>query len=112
MKSEPVPLTCPGMPLSRNTARSASRACSPSALSRSKASGVMSAMAARPATMVSGLALKVPPCGTRTPCPSISSKTSMTSARPATAPTGSPPPMILPRAVRSGWTPRTPWLPP
>ena len=36
----------------------------------------------------------------------------MMSARPPKAPTGRPPPMTLPRVVRSGVTPKTLWAPP
>jgi uncharacterized protein with HEPN domain len=53
------------------------------------------------AIMVTGLAENVPECGTRT-FSSKGSSTLMTSLRPASAPTGNPPPMILPSAVRSG----------
>ena len=37
--------------------------------------------------------------------------TSMTSARPPKAPTGRPPPITLPNAVRSGVTPSSSWRP-
>ena len=54
--------------------------------------------------MVIGFAEKVPDCGSRGPSPT-DENTSITSALPASAPTGRPPPMILPRVVRSGSTP-------
>jgi len=60
--------------------------------------------------MVTGLALNVPPCGAAG-LPPVGSNTAITSARPATAPTGKPPPMILPSVVMSGVTPNTPWAP-
>src|SRR5216684_6865275 len=43
--------------------------------------------------------------------PPVGSNTAITSVRPATAPTGKPPPMILPSVVMSGVTPNTPWAP-
>ena len=57
-----------------------------------------------PAAIVAGLALNVPPCDARG-LPFDASNTDMMSRRPPTAPTGSPPPMILPKVVRSGVTP-------
>jgi len=55
----------------------------------------------KPAAVVIGLAENVPECGNRSffVCGFM---TSITSARPVRAPTGKPPPIILPRAVRSG----------
>ena len=50
-------------------------------------------------------------CRLGTPGPRGASA-SITSARPPNAPTGSPPPMTLPRHVRSGRTPSRPWAPP
>ena len=61
--------------------------------------------------MVTGFALKVPPWGTAG-FPPRGSNTAITSARPPTAPTGKPPPMILPKLVRSGVMPKRPWAPP
>src|SRR5439155_15874 len=66
---------------------------------------------ARTAAIVTGLALNVPPCGAGGGPPRVGSNTAMTSARPATAPTGKPPPMILPSVVMSGVTPKAPWAP-
>ncbi len=55
--------------------------------------------------MVMGLAEKVPDWGSRGPPPGDEQNTAITSSIPASAPTGKPPPMILPIAVRSGCTP-------
>ena len=73
---------------------------SPSAANLSYSDGVSIVIASNPATIVTGLALKVPPCATRVPS-LVGSKTAMTSARPPNAPTGNPPPMILPNVVMS-----------
>ena len=59
--------------------------------------------AASPATIVTGLAENVPECGKRV-WGASGFITSITSALPATAPTGKPPPMTLPRAIRSART--------
>ena len=56
-----------------------------------------------------GLALNVPACVTRPP--RSGDERSRMSARPATAPTAKPPPMILPRVVRSGRRPSSPCTP-
>ena len=68
-------------------------------------------MVARPACMVMGLALNVPPCG-MAGAPSVASKAAMMSALPPNAPTGMPPPMILPRQLMSGTTSYHCWAPP
>ena len=54
--------------------------------------------------MLTGLALNVPPEAIRGPR-APGSNTSITAALPPVAPTGNPPPMILPKAVRSGSPP-------
>src|SRR3546814_14850602 len=68
-------------------------------------SDVCSSDLAAPATMLSGLAVKVPAWATAG-LPLLGSKTAMISRRPAIAPIGKPPPMILPKAVMSGSSPR------
>src|ERR1700755_3073840 len=54
-----------------------------------KLSLVSARIAASPARIVTGLAVKVPPCG-RAGLPAGGSNTAMASARPAAAPTGNP----------------------
>ncbi len=66
---------------------------------------------ASPAASVSGLALKVPPSATFG-LPLAWSKTAMRAAGPDTAPTGSPPPMILPSVTKSGRSPNIGETPP
>ena len=61
--------------------------------------------------MLRGLPLNVPPEITRG-APEVGSSSSMTARRPPTAPIGSPPPMILPKVVRSGSPPYLAWAPP
>ena len=53
-----------------------------------------------PSSVTSGLPLYVPKCGIRP-----STTVAMTSARPPKAASGSPPPMLLARVTRSGFTP-------
>ena len=68
-----------------------------------------------PAIMVNGLHEYVPPpisTFSRLERLGVTALISMTSARPAMAPTGMPPPRILPRVVRSGVTPTYSWAPP
>src|SRR6266540_2591742 len=68
-------------------------------------------MVARPACMVMGVALNVPPWGMPGDC-RVASKASMMSVRPPKAPTGSPPPIIFPMQVRSGNRLNHCWAPP
>ena len=90
---------------SANDRRNPSASSAPRALMRSISFCVRRSSVTRPAAMVMRLPLNVPEwwrwSGER------GSKTSITSARPPKAPTGRPPPMILPIVVRSGRTPRT-----
>ena len=78
---------------------------------RSYTSGVRCLIVVSPAVIVIGLALKVPACGMAS-APRLGSKSDMMSRRPPKAPAGIPPPMILPRAVRSGSTPNISCAPP
>ena len=75
-----------------------------------KASRVSSRIATRPAAIVTGLALNVPPCGAAgVRRRGIEHRHDLRAA--PTAPTGKPPPMILPSVVMSGVTPNAPWAP-
>ena len=96
-------LPAPGTSSSSKTARSLARKVSPSAFMRSYTSGVRWFITTSPATMVMGLALNVPACA-RGPL-AVGSKSAMMSLRPPHAPTGMPPPIILPNVVMSGMTP-------
>ena len=68
-------------------------------------------MTTSPALIVTGLALKVPACAISAP-PFVGSNKSIMSLRPPKAPTGIPPPIILPKAVISGTTPNNSCAPP
>ena len=80
--NEPAPVTLAGKPAAATVSAICRRTRSPSAFSRATASRSKSCMAVRPAVITSGLAEKVPECGTRT-LAARGSSTSMMSARPA-----------------------------
>ncbi len=101
---DPSPPAQKGAPWRANTASMPRRIRSPSAFRRATAARSYSSMAASPATMVSGLATVVPPESTAGG-PVVGSSSAIRSARPPTAPMGSPPPMIFPSTVRSGVPP-------
>src|SRR5690606_7971137 len=63
-RSEPRPVTCASMPSSSKTVAILASKRSPSASRWAKASGVRASIAAMPAIIDIGLALKVPPCCT------------------------------------------------
>ncbi len=77
------------------------RTASPIASSRANAASSSNSIAARPARIVTGLAENVPPCGSAG-LPLRGSNTAMMSLWPPIAPTGKPPPMILPERGQIG----------
>ena len=108
---EPIPVNCTGASAARHNPFSRSRSASPRAFSATAASGVkISVSPAIPAAMVSTLLLNVPACGSASG--RRGSNMSMISARPPNAPNDIPPPIYLPKLVRSGFTPRTDCSPP
>ena len=102
--SEPAPDAWPSIPASAKMAPIALRTASPLLLMRSTSPWSNAFSVSMPATMDTGLALKVPVWGTAG-LPLRWSNTPMMSVRPATAPTGKPPPISLPSVVMSGTMP-------